>query len=72
MGDDFIKCFIKLKIKKFLFNELINLANIIKVNNIEAQFLLYKNINFENNIIKFYEFLINKTQNSILSFIRGK
>ena len=77
MGDDFTKCFIKPEVKDFLCQELITLADVVKANHTEAQFLFGEEINSENDAKKFHEFLMNKTQNPnliliISSFMRGK
>lgn len=77
MGDDFTKCFIKHEVKDFICKKLINLADIVKANHTEAQFLFEKEINSENDAQAFHEFLIRKTKNPnlisiISSFMRGK
>ena len=77
MGDNFTHCFVKPEVKDFLCQKLITLANVIKANHTEAQFLFNRDINSENDARDFYDFLVEKTENQnliliITSFMRGK
>ncbi len=77
MGDDFTDCFVKPEVKDVLSNKLIFLADVIKANHTEAQFLFNKEINSQKDVLDFYDYLVKKTQNPnlkliITSFMRGK
>ena len=77
MGDDFTHCFVKPEIREILSNKLICLADVVKANHTEAQFLFSRDIDSERGAMDFYDFLLQKTNNPnlkliITSFMRGK
>lgn len=77
MGDDFTRCFIKPEVKELVCNKLINLADVVKANHTEAQFLFGREINSEDDAMELYNMLLEKTKNPnlilvISSFMRGK